>query len=219
MSSCVENFDFQLKNPFTMCIAGPTKSGKTTFVGNLLRSADEVFTKPRNKIFYFYNQCEPEDKNLQQFVDEFVNGLPSENWVKDAFEMYGENITIVIDDQALHVNKVIAELFTVNSSRQKCNVIYITQNLFSRKDEAREISLNCSYFVLFKNPRDSLTVQSFFKQYDPGNSKILLEIYREATNKPYSYLFIDLHQSTPTENRLLSNIFEENNEPPMLYRY
>ena len=214
-----ESFEFELQNPFTMCIAGPTKSGKTTFVGNLLKSAHLIFTKTPNKVFYFYNQCEPEDANLQNCVYEFIKGLPSENWVTETYDTYGPNTTIVIDDQALHINKVIAELFTVNSSRQKCNVIYITQNLFSRKDEAREISLNCSYFVLFKNPRDSLTVQSFFKQYDPGNSKILLEIYQEATEKPYSYLFIDLHQRTLKENRLLSNIFEENNNPPMLYRY
>jgi len=215
----MEEIEISLQNPFTMGIAGPTKSGKTTFVGNLLKTRLSTYTDSPNKVFYFYNKAEPEDENLQNIVFEFVNGMPDENFVKEAYETYGKNLTFIIDDQALNINKQVAELFTVGSSRYKCNVIYITQNLFSRKDEAREISLNCTYYVLFKNPRDSLSVQSFFKQYDPGFSKTLLNIYREATEKPYSYLFIDFHQKTPKENRLFSNIFEEDGTEPKLYRY
>jgi len=54
-----ETFNIVLENPFTMFIAGPTKSGKTTFVGNLIAHSKEYYSDAPNKVFYFYNMNEP----------------------------------------------------------------------------------------------------------------------------------------------------------------
>ena len=115
--------------------------------------------------------------------------------------------------------ELLSNILTVGSSRRECNVIYLTQNLFTNKQEQRDISINCSYIVLFKNPRDAVSAHRFFGQLDPKNSGILLDIYREATEKPYSYLIIDLHQTTSDKNRYISNIFSEHDETPALYRF
>ena len=111
----------------------------------------------------------------------------------------------------------MAEFFTVGSSRTKANVIFISQNLFLNAKQARTISLNCNYFVIFKNPRDVQAPQMFFKQLE-GDTKVISQIYSDATKLPHSYLFIDLHQQTKAENRFMSNLFSENGEPPVLYR-
>lgn len=218
-SACDETLSLELVNPFTMLIAGPTKSGKTSFVEKLVLHADEFYSSPPNKIIYYYNQVEPVYKGLQSKVFEFVEGVPTMENLEKLYNDHGPNCTVVIDDQAMHVNTDMAELFSVGSSRQMCNVIFITQNLFGQAKGTRDISLNCCYIVLFKNPRDASAAQIFFKQFDPGHAKNLLKIYQDATEKPYSYLFMDLHQRTPDKNRLRTYIFGENNQCPVLYRY
>lgn len=204
-----ETFVFQLRNPYTMMVAGPSKSGKTKFVGRVLTNAKHIYTKKPGRVFYFYNQAEPKYPEVRNHVDEFIEGMPSMKWLDEAYEEHGDNMTIVIDDQALNITKDIAEIFSVGSSRRNCNVIFITQNLFGKKKEARDISVNCNYIVIFKNPRDMNAVQTFFRQHSPTNAKALTEMYEEATEEPFSYLFIDLTQQTHSKNRYLSRIFGE----------
>ena len=212
-----EEYQFILRNPFTMYIAGPTKSGKTTFVENLLMHADLYYSHTPNKIFYFYNMNEPLHYGLRKCVSKFIRGTPSIEWLDKITEEHGSNITVVIDDQALHINKEIAEMFGVGSSRKDVNFIFITQSLFLSSKEGREISRNCNYFVIFKNPRDVISSNEFFRQLDE-DTKLLKSIYKEATRVPHSYLFIDLHQETNPDNRFLSNIFKEDGKPPVLFR-
>lgn len=206
-------------NPFTMLIAGPSKCGKTTFVQKLLTSSNEYFQETPNIIYYYYNQKQPTNEELNEKVTEFIEGIPTMKDLETASEDFGNNVTFVIDDQALRISSDVAELFSVGSSRYKCNIIFITQNLFNQTKGARDISLNSSYIVLFKNPRDLSSIQRFFSQFDPGNSPTLLAIYKEATENPHSYLLIDLHQKTTDKNRLKSNIFNEDETPPAIWRY
>ena len=41
----------------------------------------------------------------------------------------------------------------------------------------------------------------------PGNSKYMLEAYKDATSAPHGHLLLDLKQSTPYNLRLRTNIF------------
>ena len=73
------------------------------------------------------------------------------------------------------------------------------------------MSINTQYMVLFTKPRDQVGPAILARQMYPNKSKKLLNKYIEATKRPYGYLFIDLKQNTPEENRLKSDIF--NNIP------
>jgi hypothetical protein len=42
----------------------------------------------------------------------------------------------------------------------------------------------------------------------PSHPKQFMIKYTEATNRPYGYLFIDLKQNTPEEDRLKTDIFD-----------
>ena len=101
----------------------------------------------------------------------------------------------------------ITKLFTKGSHHCNLSVIYVVQNLFHQAKESRTISLNSQYIVLFNNPRDRSRILHLAKQMYPGQTRFMVKAYTDATNKPFSYLFVDLKPNCPEENRLRSNIF------------
>ena len=84
--------------------------------------------------------------------------------------------------------------------------MYLTQNLFPPGKQSRTISLNAHYMIVFKNPRDSLGVSTLARQMYPHNTNFLVQSFQDATKKPYGYLLFDLHQRTPENMRLRTNI-------------
>ena len=123
---------------------------------------------------------------------------------------------MVIDDHALSVTEDMASIFTVASRHAKVSLIFTTQNLFNRKDFFRDISLQSTYMVLLKNPRDKSSIRYLASQIMPGNSAYVSEAYNHALKRPYSYLFIDLHQETDDAIRLRTNIFPHE-KPVVVY--
>ena len=73
------------------------------------------------------------------------------------------------------------------------SMVFITQKMFVNCEHFRQISQNCDYFAIFKNPRNSSEIRTLAQQITPGNL-ILVQIYMEATKIPFSYLFINLTQ-------------------------
>lgn len=63
--------------------------------------------------------------------------------------------------------------------------------------------------VIFKNPRDPLQFQYLARQIAPQMSLQLFSLYKEVTEQPHSYLFIDLHQNTPDLLRFRTDIFQK----------
>ena len=68
----------------------------------------------------------------------------------------------------------------------------------------RDVSLNSHFLVLFKTPRCQGSINTLAYQLFPGKSKGFLEIFRNATELPFSYLFIDCKSDTPNFIRLRS---------------
>ena len=100
----------------------------------------------------------------------------------------------------------IKALFTRGRHRN-LSVIFLTQNLFHQGKHSREISLNSDYLVLFKNPRGASIVTNLARQM--FDSEFIKSAYKEATSqKPFSYLFVDLRQDTKDILRFRSDIFE-----------
>ena len=189
----MDNVKFVLHNPFTMMVAGPTQSGKTTFVSRMLQHSPIFYSHIPNKIFYFYNIYKPTNRFLRKHVHQWFNSLPTMEMLEEIYKKHGSNNTVVIDDQALHITPDTAEMFSVGCSRFSTNIVFITQNLFGQQKANRDLSKNCMYVVLMRNTRECSSIRSFFLQ-QPENYKSLQNIYASACHKPYSYLFCDLHQ-------------------------
>ena len=63
--------------------------------------------------------------------------------------------------------------------------------------------------MLFISPRDQTVIHTLARQMYPGCGKYLIEAYQDATQKPYTYLFIDLRPQTDDMYRLRSNKFPD----------
>lgn len=137
-------------------------------------------------------------------------------WIDDNVKK-DENATLILDDLGRDMNADTAEIFSVGSHHKSCNVCFVVHNLFDSNKAFRQISLNTRYLVIMKNPRDSSTIINFARQFDPANGKRLVQIYRNATSQPFTYLFVDLDQKTSEANRLRSNIFFEGGSPMTIY--
>ena len=68
------------------------------------------------------------------------------------------------------------------------------------------MSLNAHYLFVMKSPRDSSQIINIAKQLSPYKTKHVIESYRSATKRPYSYLLFDFHTKSPDHIRLRSHI-------------
>ena len=84
--------------------------------------------------------------------------------------------------------------------------MYLTQNLFPPGKQSRTISLNSHYIIVFKHPIDLLGISTLACQMYPNNTNFLVQSFQDATKKPNGYLLLDLHQHTPENMRLRTNI-------------
>ena len=115
---------------------------------------------------------------------------------------------VILDDLMLDAfTKEVVEMFTVNSHHLNISVILILQNMFYRDKLMRDISLNATYFVLFKNPRDVSQFSFFARQICPDNWKNLEKVYKTVCNEAYTPFIIDLSQKANNILKYKTNIF------------
>ena len=211
-------YDLRLQTPFTMIIASPSKSGKSTLVSKLLLRADEYFSTKSNAFYYFYNVWSPTFNDLKKEKPEiiFIKGMCDKEWLEDKCGNKS-NITVILDDQAMNINKEIAEVFSVGSHQHHCNFVLLAQNLFTKNKFFRDASLNATYIILGKNPRDKSSVRFLAQQMLPGKMKELVDAYDIATKKTFTHLLLNFNQSTPDHLRMRSNIMQDNDIPMSVY--
>lgn len=205
MSSLKED-DVKLKHPFSMLVAGPRRSGKTEFTKNLILDSEKIIDVKIDKYLWIFASGQ------QQLVDklshkvEFIKNLPEHDLEEELRGM--GNVLVVIDDLMEESSKRddVKSLFT-RGRHINVSVVFLTQNLFHRGKNNRDMSLNSDYMVLFKNPRDTSIVSNLSRQM--GNGKFMNWAYREATREPFSYLFIDLRADTDDRIRFRTNLFNE----------
>lgn len=198
----------QFKHPFSLLLAGPSSCGKTTFVCNLLTNIDKNIDESIKTVHWCYSEesSRPSVKceGKSGFKIFYHIGIPESFSNAD-----NEPILVILDDLMTESgnNLRVSELFTRGSHHKSISVILITQNIFHKGPHTRDISLNAKYIVLFKNPRDKAQAGYLCRQIYPENSRNLTDIYKSATEKPYSYLLIDLTQTTNDLIRFRSDIF------------
>lgn len=195
----------KLIHPARMLVTGPSSCGKTVFTCNLLHNLHMFNTKIKH--VHWYNReinAIPKRETLPRNLEiEYFDNLPV------SFENeIGEPLIVIIDDMMDEASGSIAisHLFTKKSHHQSITAIFLTQNCFHKNKYKQDISLNCSYLVLFKTIRGKSQLNTLFQQMYPESWRELQKIYKEITRKPHSYLFIDLTQGTPDLLRFRTDI-------------
>ena len=108
--------------------------------------------------------------------------------------------------QSASGNQLVENLFT-NGRHLNLSVVFVTQNLFYTGKKWITISLNSTYIVVFKNPRNQSQVRHLACQMFPSKPNFLQGAYEEETGDPYRYLFLDFHPNSPEVARVRGNIF------------
>ena len=198
----------QFKHPFTCVVAGPSGSGKSMLVRNILKNFQTLtdITKDNIRVKWCYKKFQPIFKfKLSDNVKiDYYQGL-------DYTSGYD---FMVVDDLMTEIgdNKNFAELFTIDSRKDHFSLFFITHNLFYQGKYMRTISLNSKYIILMKNPRGKAQLNVLCRDIFPGKNRYLVDSYIDATNKPFGYIRIDCTADTPDIYRVTSELIPESNK-------
>ena len=203
--------DFRLFGDRSMIVAGPSQSGKTTFLLKMLNEKDELFRSPIKRVVWAYGQYQHHFHHMLRKKGYVLHaGIPKVS------DLLPHDIVIMDDLLAPSKdNKDMTTMFTQTAHHLPCFVVFVSQNIFPGGKEARTRSLNTHYYTLFKNPRDKSQIEFLARQMMPGHSKAVIEAFSDATKQPHGYLFIDFTQECPDEYRLRSHILDS---PMIVYK-
>ena len=202
-----EAMDLSIKWPFKWCLVGSSGSGKTNFSLQIIQHAHRLFDQVPSKILIVY-------KEFQDIYHQFNDYIPTYLYHEDEIDFEeitkqnDENLLIICDD--LYYSKKIdevAEHFLIKGRHRNTSWLVLTQSIFNNS-ALKNISRNSSHITMFKSVRLN-EPHIFFSQLRPSSSKVLQDIYRKATEKPYSYLDIDLSQTCPDKYRYKTNLFNK----------
>ena len=152
--------EFKFQHMFSMMVVGPSQSGKTYFVQQLLtKNCINYPEKKPIRVYWFYNQWQPRYDAIKRTLKKnirFAQGLPELS--DDLHEISTEcNNILVLDDLMSQAtdSPVVSKLFTQGRHRN-ASVILLLQNMFPKGKFNTDISRN----ALYKKGAVSLTWRS-----------------------------------------------------------
>ena len=224
-----EAMDARLHCPFVMQVVGPSQSGKSSFVGRLLKESSLLFDRAIDRLTWISPHGHLPDELTSQplpFKLEVVTALSDEDLKfiaqeKDDEEA-GEHHVVVIDDFAgeLKNSSTITNLYTKGSHHRGITLIQVLQTLFLQSKEARTRSLNIHYLVLMRQTRDISQIRVLASQVTSNAlaRRGFLDAYEDAvTQRPYAYLLITFHPKAPRDLFLRTNIFPDEKPHNVVY--
>lgn len=211
MDGDLKVFDARLHHPSAMLVCGPSQSGKSTFTYNLLCKLSYLYDHEISYIVWFHGNPTPLHEVLKETFGpkiQIVQNLP------ESFDEYickNENGMFIFDDLMVETSnsKIMTNMFCRQSHHENISIILLTQNLFSEGRERRNFLRNCHYLVLFKNPLDLSIPYTIAQKVMPKRTKLFINIFEKATNKPNGYLFIDGHQNSNPAAKFRTNLFDD----------
>ena len=205
--------EFKFNHMFSMLVVGPSQSGKTHFVEELLTKPCVKYpNKKQRRIQWFYNQWQPRYATLQRTLGneiQFTQGLPELSDDLSEINPKWNNILVFDDLMAQATNSpVLSKLFTQGRHRN-ASVILLLQNLFPRGKFNTDISRNAQYLVLFRSPSDRKQINIIAERIFAKDRPKFMQAYTQETSKPYGYVLIDNQPKTSPEHQVVSNVFGE----------
>ena len=202
-------FDATFKTPFNLIIAGPSQSGKSTFIFNLLKHAGDLISPPFDYIVIFSGSKENMYNELDQFLPSntlrCVQGLPKD--LDKYIQPYKAGLFIFDDLQRQASSEDnVGDIFTKRGHHENLSVCLILQNLFHEGKERLTCMRNCHYLVLFHNPLDHTISYTIAHRLDPTNKKGIVQLIT-SIQEEFRYILIDGKQETPQAARFRTDIF------------
>jgi hypothetical protein len=197
--------DNRLITPFSALLAGPSSSGKSTFIKRFIQHVDAITDRKFTEIVYCYSEQQPMYETIVDKRVRFHEGIiPSTE-----FDRQKGPYLLVLDDLLSSINSEVVDYFIKGGHHRDISIFLLTQNLFSKAKGHRDISINSHYIILMKSARDISQVNYMARQMAPNDSKHVIESYMDATSKSYGYLLFDFRSTTDDCFRLRTNLFPD----------
>lgn len=234
-------YDARLLHPFTCIVNGPTGSGKSTFVTELLTNMKTHIDCQFRDIIYITGsrQMKSSIVSALRMIDRHYNktqirilNLYDEHEKEDVVKYLSEDFIeeyrtkietgrccVIFDDLMSELAEagVLVPLFTKISSHYNLSVILLTQNIFHKtggKHASDHTTLyrNTHYLVLFKNPLDSSIFTNISRRIDARSGQRLADLLQYIACS-YRYVLIDGRIDTPKLLRFRSDLFNTDTTP------
>ena len=155
--------DVTLQMGSSLILSGPSSCGKSTFVTNLIKSRNTMFDRKIENVYVVCSNIQTMYNDLFKsgHIRELFYEMPSRNEILELAyinKLKGGAI-LILDDLLTEISKsnlVIQELFTEIAHHNDLTVVLCVQNLFYKGGIYRTLSLNASYIIPFKHPRDEV---------------------------------------------------------------
>lgn len=210
MNQITCNFQFPPYSRILVC--GPSTSGKSQWIKNLLNNS--VFKRRIDHVIFFYNVWSTSFEDLKIASIEFIQGINSLSEVlqrpRDFFQTRKTIICFEDLDFEIFNSSLAADVFKVYAHNLPLEAVVMTsQNLFSPQRFQVSIQRNISHFVLTKSLRMGNILMSLGRNFFPNKPIIISNAYNLAINEPneefpYLIFFADARKE---EDFFYSGIF------------
>ena len=177
-----------IKLPLSLTVSGPTGSGKSFFVGQLIENLRQAGWKIEVIIFY------GTDQKLFEYMNpiETYQGLDAFQSVVERYQMLDTNNLppigskereypfIIIDDlmNEAAASEDVCNVITRGISHQGLSIALIYQNMLPQKKAAQTIAHNVKYKAFFYNPQAAGQFRSVVSRMGSGKNT-LMAMYNE----------------------------------------
>ena len=207
-------------HPYRILIIGGSGSGKTNALLNLINNQPDIdkiylYAKDPYEAKYQYLINKRERVGINRLNDpkafiEYFNDMHKVYKNIDNYNPDKENkILIVFDDMIADMinnkklNSIVTELF-IRGRKLNISLVFITQSYFK---VPKDVRLNTTHFFILKISNKRELQQIAISHSSDINTGDFIEIYRECTDKPYSFLVIDTTLPSDHPLRFRKNLY------------
>ena len=218
-----KNWPYIPDRPYRISIIGGSGSGKTNVLLNLIENQPDIdkiyfYAKDPYEAKYQYLINKRESVGIDHFNDpkafiEYSNDMHDVYKNIDDYNPDKENkILIVFDDMIadmIHNKKldsIVTKLF-IRGRKLKFSLVFITQSYL---EVPKGVRLNTTHFFIAKIP-NKIELQNIAQNHSPDiRTEDFINICKECTGKPYSFLVIDTTLASDNSLRFRKLFFEYN---------
>ena len=181
-------YPYMPSDTFRMLICGNSGSGETNLLYHMLMKPllyyDEIYLYARNLEQDKYKRLIQKMRELSHKLGYEILHVSNDEIAPVTEMEYEDNQKLVIfDDYVCDKNQRQIIDYFIQGRHKNCSVIYLSQSFYKTP---KDIRLNCSHYCLYEFP-------SSREAYNRISSELGVdkELYKAATKKPFSFLYID----------------------------
>ena len=147
--------------PSSLCISGPSQSGKSEWIVKLIQNRDELFTQSFTDLIY----CVPENLSLtpNPIFEKIKLAFPAAKLMSGLPDTLKLNLTFDTSPKLLIIDDLMSEflmsydmvkLLSIEVHHYNITTLFTLHNLFAPSKFGRTIARNVNYKILFNNRLD-----------------------------------------------------------------